>query len=243
MAEGGRLSLYVFVLVLNLVFPVFSYTFTTFGSEAQEFEASLDADTLTMAGINLVDAETEVMTYDGAWMIFGDLNVTFRARFGSDIRNPRLTIVGDGIGVQKQSPVSLFGNDWAIVYRPDIKSVQTNQWLKLIANETIVQDYDATYNWSRFILETGHQVFITPNLDHGNVTRAVYVDGVLNMTIGRTFEEDTHFNFWKFLTWYTSLLIGAQSWGLPSMFSWIIRILGAMSILSVVMLTKELTRV
>ena len=239
---GDRMSMYVFVLVLNLLMPVFGYTFTTFGTEPEDFDISLDLDTMNMAGINLVDAESHNLLFTAPWVEYTSINITIRARFMNDIYFG-LVNLGDGIQLQRQSGIGMAFDSWAFPYAVNVKSIKTNQWYTMISNASIVSEWDPRYNWSRFVLSDGHQVFITPEDDHNNITRGVFEDGHLNMTIAKTFEEETHFNFWRFLGWYTSILIGDQSWGLPGVFSWIIRILGALSILSVVMLTKELTRV
>jgi hypothetical protein len=237
----GRMGLYLFVIVMNLVFPVFAYTFTTYGDEPENFEIPLDVDTLNMAGITLIDAESHNLTFTGPWVYYVDINISMRARFMNDIYFGTVRL-GDGIQIQRQSGIGKAFNSWAFPYAVNIKSWGTNQWFTMVSNASIVSEWDTTYNWSRFVLSDGHQVFITPEDTHNNITRGVFQDGHLNMTIAKTFEEETHFNFWRFLGWYTSLMIGDRSWGLPQVFSWVIRILGAVSILSVIMLTKELIR-
>jgi hypothetical protein len=240
--NGARTKLYVFVLVLNIIFPVFGYTFTTFESDPEDYEISLDMDTLNMAGINLIDGESHNMTYNGAWVYYTELNTTIRAHFQDDIRDPWITIIGDGIGLQKRGAVSIALDTWALAYTVSVKSWETNEWLKLISNSTIVRDYNEDYNWSRFILYDGTQIFVTSHESHQNITRAVYEDGHVNMTLGRTLEESSAFNFRRFVTWYMSIMVGSNSWGLPSMFSWVLRILGAMSVFAVVLLSRELIR-
>lgn len=243
MSENGAMTkLYIFVLVLNLVFPVFGYTFTAFGENPGDYEMDLDLDALHMAGITLVDAESHNMTYNSGWVYFTELNKTIRSQFMDNVRDPMILILGDGVTFQSQSAVAMALEGWTMPYRMSVKSVITNEWIKYIANDTIVRDYNTLYNWSRFILKSGHQVFITPNLTHGNMSRAVYEDAHINVTIAKTFEEESNFNFRRFLGWYTSIMIGSQSWGLPSVFSWVLRILGALSIFAMVMLTKDLIR-
>ena len=228
----GRMGLYLFVIVMNLVFPVFAYTFTTFGDEPEKFEIPLDIDTLNMAGITLKDAESHNLTYGGAWVEYTEINLTIRARWNL---NRLMFQVRSGIG-------KAF-NSWIFPYRVDVKSMKSNLWYQALTNASMVLEWSPKYNWSRFVLAEGHQIFITPEDTHNNITRGIFQDGNLNVTIAKTFEEETHFNFWRFLGWYTSMLIGDQSWGLPTMFSWVIRILMAVSVLSIVMLTKELTRI
>lgn len=238
-------KLYIFILVLNLVFPVLGYTFTTFGGDIAEYEIGLDPDMLAMAGITLADAETHNITYNGGWVTFTEINTTIRATFMDAIYNPWYTLIGDGMTFEKQTSIGRALDLWGgwYSYKMDVKSLNTNEWTKILSNETIVRDWDIDYNWSRFILADGHNIFITPYDTHGNITRGVYVDAHLNCTIAMTFGTDTNMNFWQFIGWYASIMVGSNSWGLPSMFSWLIRVLGALSVFAIVMLTKELIRI
>jgi len=242
MAEtGGRLSLYVFILVLNIVFPVLGYTFTTFGTEYESYDVSLDMDSLMMAGINLVDAESQNVTYNGAWVYFEIQNKTTRFRFMDDIRDPYWTIIGDGIATQRRSAVSQALDNWNFPTRISVRGLKTNILRKAMFNASIIAEWEYDYNWSRFSLLDGTQLFITP-FSGTNITKAVYEDGTLNITVAQTLEETTNFNFWQFLGWYGSLMLGSQAWGLPPIFAWVIKIFSALSILALVLLTKEMIR-
>lgn len=223
--------IYVFVLILNLIFPVLGYTFTAFGESPQDYEADLDPDSLMKIGINLVDAESHNFTYLGGYQYYTLLNVSIRAEWRTY-----------GIIFQKQSSISKAFNSWLFPYRLELKSIMTNEYMDHIPNATIVMEFNTDFNWTRFVLRDGHHLFITPFANDGNISKAVYDDGHINMTIAKSFEDDTTFNFGRFLGWYSSILVGDQTWGLPSIFSWFVRILGALSVFAVVMLTKELIR-
>jgi hypothetical protein len=217
--ERSAVSLYIFVLVLNLVFPVMSYTFTAWGSQSENYELTLDPDDLMTIGLNLIDGESHNHTFgSGEWKYYSLMNVSTRARWDT------FRVVGavyyDGIRFQKQSPISLAFNSWLSTYTVEIKSLLSNEWFVVLRNETIVRDFD------------------------GNITKAVYDDAHLNITLAKSFDEsEERFNFWNFITWYGSIVIGSRSWGLPSIFSWVIRILAGISMLTVILLVKELTRV
>jgi hypothetical protein len=241
--ERSAVSLYIFVLVLNLVFPVMSYTFTAWGSQSENYELTLDPDDLMTIGLNLIDGESHNHTFgSGEWKYYSLMNVSTRARWDT------FRVVGavyyDGIRFQKQSPISLAFNSWLSTYTVEIKSLLSNEWFVVLRNETIVRDFDTEFNWSRFVLKDGHHIFITPFANDGNITKAVYDDAHLNITLAKSFDEsEERFNFWNFITWYGSIVIGSRSWGLPSIFSWVIRILAGISMLTVILLVKELTRV
>lgn len=240
-SNGGMTKLYLFVLVLNLIFPVLSYTFTAFEDVTENYETSLNPDSLMRIGLNLVDGESHNFTFNADdWVEYLLLNTTIRAKWHESKRGLLAPVI-DAVEFQKQSTISKAFDSWFSPYTIFIKSVSSNEWYQVLRNDTIVRDFDTQYNWSRFVLEDGHHVFITPFEDDGNITKAVYEDGHLNITLAKSFEEeDTTFNFWRFIGWYSSLMLGDQSWGLPSIFGWVIRILGALSVFAVVMLTKEL---
>lgn len=230
--NGSMTRIYIFVLILNIVFPVLGYTFTAFAEATEEYEISLDPDDLMAAGINLVDGESHNITYDGSWVEYILLNITIRSSW-----------YADAIVFQKRSPIGKAFNTWLFPYFVDVKSRQTNIWSGALLNVTIIDDWDTEYNWSRFVLADGHHIFVTPYDTDGNISKAVFIDGNLNVTIAKSYDEDdTSYNFWNFLGWYSSLIIGDQSWGLPSIFSWFIRILAAISVFAIVMLTKDLIR-
>ena len=88
--------------------------------------------------------------------------------------------------------------------------------------------------------EQGSQLFITPFIRGQNITYAVLTQGQLNVTLGSALEETGNFNFMKFVNWYTAILIGETTWGLPGVCSWVLRIISAITVLSVVFLAKEL---
>lgn len=237
--SASMTRLYVFILVLNLVFPVLGYTFTSFGAQSERYELALDQDSLMIIGLNLIDAESHVLTWDdGTWDEYTLINVSIRASWARQ----RIGVLNfkDGIRFEKQSALSKAFDLWFIPYTVNVKSLLSNEWFIVLRNETILRDFDTTFNWSRFVLHDGHHLFVTPFAADGNMSYALTDGGVLNVTIAKSFEEDTTFNFWRFVGWYSSLLIGDQSWGLPSVFGWLIRILGALSVFAVVMLTRDL---
>ena len=239
-SESSMVKLWIFVLILNLIFPVLGYTFTSFGNQAEQYELAINADSLMAIGLNLVDGESHNITWDGVHAEYGLLNDSIRVEW-AHFRQGASAIFYDGVSFFKQSTISKAFNTWFGRYTVAVKSVGTNQWFFTLRNETIVQDFDTEYNWSRFVLEDGHHVFITPFAADGNITKAVYTDGYLNVTLAKSFDAaDTTFNFWRFVGWYTSLLVGDQSWGLPSMFSWVIRILAALSIFAAIMLARRM---
>lgn len=239
MAGDTDTRFYIFILVLNLVFPVFGYAFTNFpGASVEGYEVDIDLEALEAIGITLVDAESHNITFNSGWIDYEDLNKTYRAKFGDDCRISDFSNYFDGVQIQT-SPVSGWLT-WFFGYNVPIKSYSSGLGIEYLGNATIISDYDENYNWSRFSLSTGELLFITPFDPTQNISYAVNTEGHINVTIGKAFEADAGFNFMRFASWYVSIMVGGQSWGLPAIFGWITKLLGALSILATIMLAREL---
>ena len=120
--SASMTRLYVFVLVLNLIFPVLGYTFTSFGEQAERYELALDPDSLMAIGLNLVDAESHVLTFgDAGWDEYSLVNVTIRAQWA---RHRIVALIyEDDLRFQKQSAISLAFDIWLTPYVVEVKSI------------------------------------------------------------------------------------------------------------------------
>jgi len=231
----GYIKLYITTLVIALVFPVLGYTFTNFPSAMGDYDVSLSAESLMMAGITLEDAESHNITYGGPFRYYDIGNISLRSAWDENWKDPWITPLGDGLVVERQGT---FG--WLDPGKLNLKSQVTGITKRVISNVTIINEYDINYNWTWFTTEQGSQLFITPFIRGQNITYAVLTQGQLNVTLGSALEETGNFNFMKFVNWYTAILIGETTWGLPSVFSWVLRIISGITVLSVVLLAKEL---
>lgn len=232
--QGGNLRLYIMTLVFTLIFPVLGYTFTNFPDEMITYDISLDAESLVRAGITLTDAETHNIT----WNRNGDI-------FYYTVGNKSLRIIwqdwglvlGHGLAVQKPS--------WFGWWDPDFQwmiSQSTGTRERIVANSTIVSEWDTAYNWTWFKSEDGLNVFVQPNNVSSNINTAVYTDAKLNVTLGYALSEESSFNFMQFVNWYMTLIIGGESFGLPGVFTWILRVVSAITLLSAILLAKDMIR-
>lgn len=237
----GRLGLYVFVLVLNLVFPVLSYTFTTFESNYGDYDIALNDESLMIAGINLVGGESHNLTWGGDWVYFAQENQTTRLKFDGPWYEPYRFLRGDGIALERQTAIGLALDSWVSKNRIGVRGYISGFQDQIITNASIISEWNSDYNWSRFRMTDGTNVFITP-FSGTNITDAVFISGTLNVTLAETFKESTTFNFWQFLGWYAGLMIGVSSWGLPPAFGWILKIFSAISVLALILLAKEMIR-
>lgn len=238
---GGRLGFYIFILVMNLVFPILSYTFTTFESNYGDYDIALDDETLMIAGINLVGGESHNLTWKGEWVYYATENQTTRLKFSGPWYEPWPVNQGDGIAFERQDAIGLALDSWSSRNRLLVRGYMSGFQDQIISNASIITEWNSDYNWSRFRLIDGTNVFITP-FSGVNITDAVFVSGTLNVTLAETFSESTTFNFWQFLGWYAGLMLGVSSWGLPPVFGWILKIFSALSLLALILLAKEMIR-
>lgn len=230
--QGGNLRLYIMTLVLTLVFPVLGFTFTNFPDDMTTYDISLDAESLMRAGITLTDAETHNVTWKGPYAYYDVGNKSLRAKW-----TDWGAILGDGLAIQKPS--------WFGWWDPDYQwmiSKSTGARTRITANSSIVSEWDTDYNWTWFKSEDGLNVFIQPYNRSYDINTAVFTDANLNVTLGYALDESAEMNFLKFVNWYMSLLIGGESFGLPAFFTWIIRVISAITILSAILLAKDLIR-
>ena len=240
--NGGGMKWYILIMVLSILFPVFSYAFTSIGStDFEEYDISLNPDSLIEVGLVLVDGVSETILWDEGFVYFELLNKTIRAQWGADLRFPDTS---DGVVIQKRSFISEITNSWIAPYTYTLRASQLNYQTQIADNISIVNNYQAAYNWSRWICEDGYQVFFTPFNMSRSFTDEVMTYGEMNMTIGRAFNENQGggFSFGEFITFYLGLISGGDTFGLPWYFSWLMRLISAISVLTAIMLIKDLTR-
>lgn len=237
MAEGGSgyIRLYVFIMVLGLTFPTLGYTFTTFGGSPEQYDISIDSDLLLLAGISLQQAESQNVSWNGGYVYFPNLNDTnMRVAWQEWAPGPLgLGVHPHGLRFQRQ----VWGFYWGHL---GIQIPGSDDWQFYLYNETIVNEWDDNYNWSRFELRgLAWNLFITPPSHVDNITDAVYENGIVTATLGRVVNTDAGPNWRTFIDWYFGVLVGSNDWGLPSVFNWVIRIISGLSMLSAVLLAKE----
>ena len=241
MSNGiGSTKLYVTVLIFSLLMPVISFALTTWEDDVEDYEIAIDPDVLMMAGITLSDGITLNVTYQSAFVYFEFENQTIRTKWTDTWSlEPNKT----GFGFETQGVINKWLDNWWYPYHYKLRPQSEASWRKIATNLTILSNFEPEWNYSRFILEDGYQVFFTPYDPSENLSFAIYDSAHLNCTIGKTLMEDgASFSFMQFMNWYWSLMIGSNSFGLPTFMSWIVRLISALTLLSGVLLAKEMLR-
>lgn len=238
--DSGTLKLVIFSFVISLLFPVFAYTFTSFGASPQDFDISLSYDALTDAGIVLADGESHNITFKSAWTEYTVQNISMRIKWVDSASN------GDYFGHYIQNWIGALTGLWSLPrilnpYFGDVSSGVLSPYG--VNNLTVVTNWNPQYNWTRYkIKENALEVFITPLAsDNNNISKAIYETGTVTVTVGTQVFETGGMNFIKFTQWYIGVVTGqGQGWGLPSFMNWIVRIFSFLTLLSAYLLATEL---
>ena len=245
MVSDATVKLATFSILLNIIFPVFAYSFTILeGSEIIAWDLSIDQADLINAGIQFERATQDNITFRGGAVIFNISSDYIKFDWERNI------IHGDRMTVKQPSFIEkawgeLTGNYFALGGENAVIGIEGTFYPSgVIYNSTIVISWDQAYNWTRLDLkQMGVSALITPrinSLDPNNITEAVYTDGELTITLGSIRAADGSFDGGDFIDFYWDMLIGANDWGLPASMEWIIRILTVMTVFSAVLLGREI---
>jgi len=243
MVSDATVKLATFSILLNILFPVFAYSFTSLeGSDIEAWDLSISLDDLLNAGIQFDEVTQENITFGGDPITFNNSGDLQRFRW---FNKP---LVGDILRVTHPSPIEwawgeITGDYFGLGGSQTPLVIDGEVYIDgQIFNSTLVTKFDTEYNWTRLDLQTqGVVALITPRPEHDfNISEAVYVDGNLTITIGHPRAQDGSFNPGEFVDFYWDMLIGAGDWGLPSVMNWITRILTVITMFSAVLLGREL---
>jgi len=243
--SGGLTRLYVTVLVFSLLMPVISFSLTSWEVDVEDYEISIDPDVLMIAGISLSDGITLNVSWKSDYVYYEFPNKTIRTKWTDTWTRigvlGGIVDMGDGLAFETQTATNKFLNNWWLPYKYRMRPESESSWDYIAHNLTIESNFNPKYNYSRFILEDGYQIFFTPYNPNENLSTALYDTGHLNCTIGiSVVESGAGFNFGQFMTWYWSIIVGSSSYGLPTFLSWIVRIISALTLLSGILLAREL---
>jgi len=230
-------------IIVNLVFPVFAYSFTTItGEDLEDYDISLDYDDLLRAGLLFQDAQSYNLTFHNE-VVFNVSDRLIRARWdtrlgaGDVLRFSVPTIAEKGIGAITGYYFSLGGKT---VY---LTLETTNEFLEYLYNSTIIVGLDPEYNWTRVNLDTGQIALITPPPEaNGNMTKAVYELGKITITLGDKAMDQNDVDVIGFVDWYFSFVLGSRNYGWPASLAWIMRIWAVITFFSGMYLAVSLLR-
>jgi len=240
-----NLRLIVFILIVSLVFPIFGMALTQGESEVELYDVSVSPESLVSAGILLREGESHNVSYGGGYVYFTlndtEVRVKWDNMYISGYRG--IYVKADYVKVEKKSPLGRIMNSWLFSETLYVVGMKTGYKTENIYNNTIIEEWNQKYNWSMFkIPGEGLIMLIQYPPTSENITDAVYNDGMITITIGSAVDLNESINFRRIINWYTGLIIGDQTFGLPSFFTWIVRIITALGVLAMAVFIKEMIR-
>lgn len=235
--DDGTQRLVIFSFVLSILFPMFAYTFTTFGDNPDPFDLTLSVDQLENSGIKLSEAETHNVTFGGAAQEYTVKNSTMRIQW----KDPAL---GDSyFANQQQSYIEEILGTWFWPIEMDIVVEGYSGFISSrdLTNDTVVNQFDQEFNWTKWNpVQNSLTVFVTTLApDDNNMSKAIYETGTVTITVASQVFGLADNNFLDFGNWYLQVVTGNSDWGLPDFMVWIIQIFTFMTLLAGVLLVKE----
>lgn len=218
-----------------------AYAFTGFEAAPPEsFKISLEYEDLLNAGIMFSSAESLNVTFNGGGVDFNTSSTIIRALWHKPIFSEAV--------LQFRTP-SIIEKAWGDVTGDYFSLGGTVSPLSIneapymgAVNSTIVAAFNPAYNWTRIDIGQAGLIALVTTLaaDDNNMTQAVYVTGILTVTIGKPMSEGGIFDFIQFVEWYWGLLTASHNYGLPVAFAWFLKILAVLFLTSGIMFAREL---
>lgn len=238
------LKIVLFSMIVNLVFPVFAYSFTTItGSDFESLDISISQESLINAGLQFSSAQSLNVTYEAAPEL-ATFNISDRllrvrwfhdALWGDRFRFTRPSLIEYTVGEITGDYFSLGG---------EALTAESNGFYYThdFYNSTMVSNYDPDYNWTMVtITQAGLTIlFSTIPGDAGNITQAVYETGTITATVGERVSQDQSFDFRAFVDWYFSMLFTNKNYGLPASVNWLMRIFVTITLFSAFLVARDI---
>lgn len=233
--------IFVFSLIFNIVFPPLAYAFTGFQEDPPGALAiPLEYEDLLNAGIIFSEAENRTIVY-GTYTDFNTSSLDhLRAVWDKPLISPsslrfyRPSFVERAIG-------DVTGNYFSLGGEVQTVSVNGEPYTQVL-NSTMVAAFDPAHNWTRIDITQAGLIALLTTLpaDNNNMTQAVYVTGILMITVGKPMFTGETFDFIRYVEWYWGILTTGQNYGLPVAFQWLLRILAVLFLTSAIMFAREL---
>ena len=218
-----------FFIIFTLVYTYFSYALAFSVVPQNRWDTTLDLEEIFASGILLGERDDLNISYGGVGTDWHYFNVN-----NTEIRVEWSWIVTIGDHFRLQTHVALFGIELAWM------EMSINDYGNAIYNSSVIVEWNNQTKWSMFKCKNGYYLFFSDPLLEHNITRAIYEDGNVTLTIAESISFDDDVNMMTFISWYTGMITGTKSYGLPSIFNVILQAISVLSLLSVIILGKDL---
>lgn len=222
----GSVKYATFFLIFSIVFTYFSYALTFSATAEGKWDITIPIEEIMATGMLLGEADDLNLTYGTDWQYFTVNNTDIRVKWDW------LALYGDH--VRFQTHVSFFGIGLAWT------EMGIRDYGGEIYNSSIIIEWNNQTKWSRFKFKNGYELFFTDPEQEHNITRAIYDDGIITVTVAESITFDEDINLMTFVSWYAGMVTGTNSYGLPSVFNIVLQLINALSLLSVVIIVKEM---
>jgi len=237
-----RDALILAVLVFNILMPTLAYGFTTLASAGNESVAGIfDPDLLLLAGINIENSTTHTVEWETDWVEYELSDATYRLRWQEDQAFGALFDNGPGFALEKRvNPIDLLFGTWLFPLHLKFENSSGVAAMEILDNATLVEAYEATYQWAKIGVEGTDKllIFTANSTISPTFEDAVMVNGTVIATFADLVGEEISIN--GFIEFFADTLIGNNLYGLPSVFSWIMRLITGISALALAWFIKDM---
>lgn len=234
----------LYLLILNVVTPIFAYAFTDLTLSQTGYEGQtdyLDEDKLRKAEVFIDADERYVLTWGGTPITFVNSSQELRI----DWKNYAVGPEQFRFYTRWWPDVNPYWNEWTI----DRQAVwingvyhDPNGDVKIpITNQTILNAWDIEYNWTRISQRTlGMEIFVTCEGYNNSIVSAMAA-GELNMTVGDIVETAASgVSPVGFIKFYSGLVTGENLYDLPEAVAWIFRLEALIFMFTLVVIGRDM---
>ena len=222
----GSVKYASFFLIFSIVFTYFSYALTFSATPQNRWDITISIEEIMSTGILLGEADDLNLTFGSGYQYFNVNNTDMRVKWG--------WLVGVGDTIWFETHVKFFG--LGLAWTP----MGIRDYGNYLYNSSIIVEWDNQKNWSRFKAKNGYEPFFTDPEQEHNISRAIYDDGIITVTVAESITFGDKVHLMAFVSWYAGMVTGTNSYGLPSVFNIVLQVINMLSLLSVVILVKEM---
>ena len=224
----GSTKYATFFLIFTVVFTYYSYALAFSVVPEARWDVTLDLDEIFTTGIMLGEADDLNISWASGWHYFDINNTEMRVEWDW------IATIGDHFRFQTHA--KFFGVElyWA--------EMSIRDYGGEIFNSSVIIEWNNQTKVSRFKANNGYYIlFSDPEQEH-NITRAIYDDGNVTITVAESISFADDVNLRTFIAWYAGMVTGTSRYGLPSVFNIVLQLISVLALLSVVILAKEMIR-